>query len=135
MQAVILTAIADACGQPTDSCSAAATEANHRRALSWITDAGSDFRSVCELAGLDPETVRKHALAFIESGQAFPRTRRDNRQARRRNPRSIAAIAARAGVSATATGNVLRHNKGSPELKDRVRAAIREIEAQQELAA
>jgi hypothetical protein len=130
MQAVILNAIADACGQPTDTGKPAEIEVYQRRARMWIDDAGSDFRGICDLAGLDPKTVRKFALAHIESGKPFPRVNRVTRIAER-NPLSTGAIAARAGVSPTAVGNVLRKDQGSRQMKERVRTAVREITQEQ----
>lgn len=134
MQAIILTAIADACGQPTDTCSPAEREANRRRALLWIGDAGRDFQAVCMLAGFHPESVRKIALEFIESGKPFPRLNRGGGHTRL-NPLSSAAVAAKAGVSPSAVRNVLGADKGSPELKSRVHSAIREITEHEALAA
>jgi hypothetical protein len=133
MQAVILTAIADACGHSTDYGRKREAAGIQRRAKLWFDDAGSDFRGVCELAGLHPDTVRKFALAFIASGKPFPRRARESRGDR--NPLSVAAIAGRAGVSASAVRSVLRSDKGSPEMKERVRNALRELTEQASCAA
>jgi hypothetical protein len=135
LQAVILTAIADASGRASGRPTGDA--GNKRRALAWFNDAGSDFREVCEGAGLHPDTVRKFALAFIASGEPFPSIRRTNGRGGPGsiNPLSQAAIAAHAGVSPAAVQGVLNYDRGSPAMKARVRQAMREITEQQALAA
>lgn len=40
----------------------------HAEALAWIKEGGADFRTVCQLAGLDPDAVR----AAVLSGRIGP---------------------------------------------------------------
>lgn len=134
MQAVILTAIADACGTPNGR-PANRVAADKRAALTWFEDAGPDFERVCDLAGLHPQTVRKFALAFIQSGKPFPRIPRQNHCGRNRNPVSPATIAARARVSVAAVRGVLKHDRGSSELKCLVRTTLQDLAQEQRMAA
>lgn len=76
MLAVLLTAILDAAGKNTGTTTPRTRSVARGTALGWIKDAGSDFRVVCELAGLDPMHVRRAALEFIESGKPIPRVPR-----------------------------------------------------------
>lgn len=134
MQAVILTAISDACDTRANGRRATLRDEHRRAALKWFTDADTDFEGVCELAGLHPHTVRKFALAYINSRQSFPRIHRQT-FVRNHNPLCAASIAARAGVSPSAVQGVLKHDKGSEHMKDLVRRSLRELVEQQALAA
>lgn len=134
MQAVILTAIADACGSAVQGRRDFIIEADKRDAIRWLSEAGHDFQRVCELAGLHHETVRKFSLAFIRSGDAFPRVHRQN-ASRRGNPLSPSAIAARAGISASAVRGVLKHDQGSAAIKEMVRRSLRAIAEERPSAA
>lgn len=139
MQAVILNAIADASGRGNGSRRPMQAAADRRIALRWFIDAGPDYQRICEFAGLHPETVRKYALAFIASGKPLPRMYRNavHKSAPRTspNPLSPTAIAIHAGVSVSAVRNVLKHNKGSAELKERVLESLRTLTEQHRLAA
>lgn len=76
MLAVINTAILDAAGGYVGPARPSERDCARRRALCWITDAGSDFRSICELAGFDPLDVQTRALLFIDSGRKLPKINR-----------------------------------------------------------
>ena len=135
MQAVILQAIGDAIGSKTDSRRPNRIEIDKRLALRWFEEAGPDFEQVCEGAGLHPAMVRSLALAFIASSQPMPRIARDQFPARHRNPLSASSIAAHAGVSVTAVRNVLKHDMGSPNMKDLVRKTAQDLANQHRIAA
>src|SRR5690606_7031440 len=101
-----------------------------------IADAGPDFQAVCLFAGFHPETVRKHALEFIYSGNRMPRNYRSTGPSaglRRQSP--CASIAAIAGVSSSAVRKVLNEDSGSPAMKARVHKAARKFTEQQALTA
>jgi hypothetical protein len=125
MQSVIITAISDARGDTRDR-RPERVEADKRAAISWITEAGADFREVCDLAGLDADCVRTYALAFIASGDKFPRAQK-HPPTRTRNPLAPHAIAVRAGVSPSAVYAVLNQGIGSQAMQRRVRATMQEI--------
>lgn len=133
MQAVILNAIADACGRCGDGRRPAQVATDRRIAIRWFKEVGPDYRGVCELAGLHPETVSKFALAFIASGEPFPRINRS--ASRDRSPLSSAAIAAYTGVSVAAVRGVLKHDQGSHDMRERIRQSMRDLTDQQRLAA
>ena len=133
MQSVIITAISDARGDTRDR-RPERVEADRDAALKWITEAGRDFREVCDLAGLDADCVRTYALAFITTGNSFPRAQPQPRK-RPRNPLAPHAVAARAGVSPSAVYAVLNHGTGSFDMQRRVRATMQEIASEQAQAA
>lgn len=126
-QAIIVQAIRDAAYPPADARRPNEAARNQSRALTWIETPNPDFNEVCEGAGFDPRTVRKHALEFIESGKPMPHHGKD-RPARKRQPLSFGSIAARAGVSTSAASRALQEGFGSHELKRRVNVAVAEIQ-------
>ena len=134
MQAVILNAISDAVASNGDSRRPKRIEFDQEIALRWFTEAGPDFEQVCDWAGMHPDMVSRLVLEFVTSNQAIPRMNR-SAGTRRRNPQSAASIAARAGVSASAARNVIKHGKGSADMIARVRAAIADLEAENRKAA
>lgn len=133
MQAVLINAIRDACGVSADTLPSSPIAAlNQSRALDWIASGDKDFQEVCHHAGLEPDTVRTHTLAFIESGQPIPRVPVGG-GGRKKQPLSAPSIAARAGCSTSTVRQILRDGGGSPSLQKRVHTAVAEI--QKELAA
>lgn len=65
-RAVIHVALLDAIGVGPSAPSATERRRLRDEARSWFQRAGRDFRTVCDLALLDPEVVREHALRLIE---------------------------------------------------------------------
>jgi hypothetical protein len=58
----------------------------------WFAQAGSDFRSICELAEMQPETVRANALRYIqEERETLPIKARRPRLSAMSQPRRMAA--------------------------------------------
>lgn len=134
MQAVILNAIGDATGRKSDNRRPNHVELDRRDAIRWFTEAGADFRDVCEIAGIHPDTVAMLALAFIESKEPMPRVMRQAGTFER-DPMSDAAIAAHAGVSVSAVRGVLKYGIGSAAMKARVHATIEDLATTERLAA
>lgn len=68
MLAILITAIMDATGQ---SCCNRAVDRERNRilALAWFRDASDDFRTVCDLAGMDPDYVRRAVLQYVAAGR------------------------------------------------------------------
>jgi hypothetical protein len=56
-RAVLTQAVYDANKDPDRLCNAADRRACHA-SRQWLTDGGSDFRMVCDLAGIDPPFFR-----------------------------------------------------------------------------
>lgn len=79
MQAILISAISDAAGQAADNYTfkrpGQAGQLQHE-ARAWI-ESDPDFDMVCELAGWSPIFVRRHALAFIDSGRRKPKLARN----------------------------------------------------------
>lgn len=145
MLATIVNAIADATGYNNTGCNPSLRKLDRERALKWFENAGPDYVTVCHLAGLDPDCLRRAALEFIESGKRVPRKVGEISDLRSRAPSkpkpprfgaSIADIAKHAGVSRSAVENVLYgYGSTSRDMKDRVHRARRELaEAQKETA-
>lgn len=122
MQCVIINAIYDAIGQNSSGRNASQRSRDRDAAIAWFEVGGADFRYVCQLAGFDPDWLRRTALAFIRSEEKKPRLIR-TQKARSRNPTGISAIAARAGVSMSAVRAALIHRQGSKEMQARVKLA------------
>jgi hypothetical protein len=97
-------------------------------AHAWFSNNGDDFRTVCELAGLEPCEVRKRVLAYLSRVEQDPaalvKVKRTNVSTRLRNV-SIPDVARHAGVSPTTVSNVL-HGRPTvtPATRSRVLAAI-----------
>lgn len=65
-RAVIHVALLDATGVAPSAPSATERRLVRDEARSWFQRAGRDFRTVCDLALLEPEFVREHALRLID---------------------------------------------------------------------
>ena len=130
--AVIINAISEAMGHSSLNESNAARERCQSAALRWFTEAGTDFRAVCDLADLHPEAVRNAALAYIERGERLPRRVGNNGkpQIPTRNCLSVPRIAQHAGVSASSVRNVM-NGTASASMRSRVQSAINATEASQ----
>jgi len=127
--AIIINAIGEAMGVSSINETKAARTRCQDAALRWFKDAGSDFQAICDLADLNPECVRKAALAYIDTGVRLPKRSRRGVDRRNVDPTglTVTRIAQRAGVSASSVRNVL-NGTGSPEMKARVQAAIKAME-------
>jgi hypothetical protein len=87
MLAVLNTAIMDAAGAYVSASRPSERDYARRRALCWLQDGGGDFRSVCELAGLNPQYVQTRALEFLESGRELPKINRMSPNSGKHRPR------------------------------------------------
>ena len=67
-RAVIHVALLDAIGAGPSTSSATERTRARDEARSWFRRAGRDFRAVCDLALLEADVVREHALWLIEDG-------------------------------------------------------------------
>lgn len=67
MMAVIINAVTEAAGAVRTTSSETARIQIRAQALAWFRDQSPDFRLVCMAAGLEPESVSRAALAYIES--------------------------------------------------------------------
>jgi hypothetical protein len=76
-RAVIHQAITDA-SQPLSANKR--TRLDQQRARDWFRSADSYFRRVCELADIDPDTTRKHALKLIKEASRNDATAPQRRQ-------------------------------------------------------
>jgi hypothetical protein len=65
MLAIIIAAINDALGCSPANDHVGERERERAIARRWLEGSSRDFREVCYLAGLEPETVSRAALAFI----------------------------------------------------------------------
>lgn len=72
-RAVIHVALLDAVGFGPSAPSATERRRLRDEARDWFRFAGRDFRTVCDLALLEPEFVREHALRLIEDEGAAVR--------------------------------------------------------------
>lgn len=64
-------ALQEACGIAADSCGKTKEKQRMllaRRARVWLTGNSRDFQEVCELAGVNPDTVKHKALALEANG-------------------------------------------------------------------
>lgn len=61
--AVVVRAILDATGTPVGIRSPGDVRYAQLSAQSWLEDGGADFREVCEMAGIDPEALRRIACS------------------------------------------------------------------------
>lgn len=75
MMATIATAVSDALGNGLVG-TPGQRERQQAEAIAWFRGAGSDFRFVCHVAGLDPAHVRKCVMEFLASGRPMPRNAR-----------------------------------------------------------
>jgi hypothetical protein len=133
MLAVIANAVAEAIGKATDI---RLRDKLRAEAFAWFWDAGPDFQDVCHLAGLDPAATRRAVLDFVASEKPMPRNNpaiRDPRRNRRTSPFGVplTTIADHAGVSPSSAAKVLKGvGNPNPEIKLRVRNALRELSSQ-----
>lgn len=97
-------------------------------ARAWFSNAGDDFRTVCELAGFEAGDVRKRVLAYVDRVEHDPaalvKVKRTNMPPRHRDV-SIPDVARHAGVSPTTASNVIHDRPNvTPGTRARVLAAI-----------
>lgn len=134
MMAIITTAVADILG--TGPVSHPSERERYRReALNWFENDSRDFRYVCQVAGLEPEHVRKSVLEFVASGKPMPRTTRvlHHNPNRRRSNVNATEVAQIAGVSVTTVRKVLTGDEHiSAEYRNRVVIALAEYREAQE---
>lgn len=64
---VIYNALQEATGIIRDAKSS--HDAVRAEATKWLTENDPDFRTVCIMAGLEPDAVRKGAIGIIQSGK------------------------------------------------------------------
>lgn len=133
---VILNAVIDATGNTRSRDREARVAQDRDAALTWFQNANADFHAVCNLAGLEPDSVRAGVLAYVDrvtiapaEAIAFRRYRvpseRETVQPRRV---TISDVAGLAGVSNTTVTNALAGKpNASPATRERVRAAAREL--------
>lgn len=50
---------------------------NKMRTLKWLKDGGADFDMVCELAGYNPENVRKKIFTAMRNGCQWRQDKRE----------------------------------------------------------
>ena len=46
-----------------------------QHARAWFWGNGDDFKQVCDLAGIDPQTIRHKAIALMNGDTQYQRTR------------------------------------------------------------
>jgi AraC-like DNA-binding protein len=124
---VIVNAAIDAASGITNSNRPDRIKREIEDARIWFTDDGDDFRTVCELAGLEPHRVRTGVLQYLERIASDPKhAKRHRRSPTSQKPRSygpsISDVAEHAGVSASTVSNVI---KGTGTVTDHTRAKVR----------
>lgn len=100
-------------------------------ARAWFCNNGDDFRTVCDLAGLESNRVRSRVLAYLTRVHADPQSmaqaKRGNSGSRRHGT-SILDIAQHAGVSQTTVSSIIKGRTGvTSHTRARVLAAIVEL--------
>ena len=122
---VIVNAAQEAAGVHRDG---AEQRTVRQSARAWFSNAGDDFRTVCELAGLEPAEVRERVLAYVEGVERDPgalvKIKRSNMPPRHQEV-SILDVARHAGVSPASAANVIHDRPNvSAATRTRVLAAI-----------
>jgi hypothetical protein len=70
--AVILRAIADACGDAAAAPTPAGKLRAQREARTWFEEAGPSFRMWCGIAGMHPDDVRRRAVEVFGRTPMLP---------------------------------------------------------------
>lgn len=106
------------------------------QSLAWFKEAGEDFQTVCNLAGVEPERVQSGVLAYVNKVAADPgdaisvrRTRARSDRGAKRSPRhsvTMRDVAIHAGVSTQTVARVLDHHPSvARDTRERVEQSIK----------
>jgi hypothetical protein len=113
---VITNAILDA-ARPAAASDLKSVAKDKEEAIRWFDEASLDFVAVCDLADLDPVTVRTAALAYIKVSQS-------------RHPMGVTIndVAKHLGVSRVTVDRVIAgHPSVLPSTRYRVNTALKEL--------